>query len=350
MEKRYQIFVSSTYDDLQQEREHVINELHKVGYLAVGMEQFPATDEGQIEYIRPIIDRSDYYVVIVRGRYGSLTGSGISYTETECDYALEMKKPVLSFLFKDPSQLKRGEFDNDPASIQKLEEFRKKLQSRGNVKFWENSTELVNHIKNSIFEIVANRPGVGWIRGDQALDPAVYKELEDERRKNAELRAKLDKFENQDIVFPSHLAHGNDIAQIEYTVSERVGQNTPNNKYSTNFSISWDDLFQKLVESIRLEESESGICTKIREIIREISKIDKHLNVAVKPISLEQVRHHFEALGLIKAVSKARKQTKLLRTVNDFYGLDDVYLVWTLTDKGRQYISQLKAARRPSGS
>jgi hypothetical protein len=43
--KRYQIFVSSTHADLKEEREAVINELTKVGYIAVGMEQFPATDE-----------------------------------------------------------------------------------------------------------------------------------------------------------------------------------------------------------------------------------------------------------------------------------------------------------------
>jgi hypothetical protein len=59
---RYQIFVSSTHSDLKKERESVINELTKIGYIAVGMEQFPATDEEQMEYIRPIIDESDYYI------------------------------------------------------------------------------------------------------------------------------------------------------------------------------------------------------------------------------------------------------------------------------------------------
>jgi hypothetical protein len=56
MNTRYQIFVSSTYSDLQKEREHVINELTRIGYIAVGMEQFPATDEEQLEYIQKIID------------------------------------------------------------------------------------------------------------------------------------------------------------------------------------------------------------------------------------------------------------------------------------------------------
>jgi hypothetical protein len=74
MDKRYQIFVSSTYSDLKEERERVINELTRVGYIAVGMEQFPATDEEQLDYIRRIIDESDYYVVIIRGKYGDISG------------------------------------------------------------------------------------------------------------------------------------------------------------------------------------------------------------------------------------------------------------------------------------
>jgi len=65
MNTRYQIFVSSTYSDLHKERERVIYELTRNGYIAVGMEQFPATDQAQLEYIRLIIDDSDYYVVIM---------------------------------------------------------------------------------------------------------------------------------------------------------------------------------------------------------------------------------------------------------------------------------------------
>jgi hypothetical protein len=87
MDKFYQVFVSSTFDDLKDERQQVTNTLAKAGYVAAGMELFPATDQQQLEYIKRIIDRSDYYVVIVGGRYGSLANNGLSYTENEFDYA-----------------------------------------------------------------------------------------------------------------------------------------------------------------------------------------------------------------------------------------------------------------------
>jgi Domain of unknown function (DUF4062) len=42
MEKRYQIFVSSTYEDLQEERREVMQSLLKMNCIPTGMELFPA--------------------------------------------------------------------------------------------------------------------------------------------------------------------------------------------------------------------------------------------------------------------------------------------------------------------
>jgi hypothetical protein len=67
MDKVYQVFVSSTYSDLKDERRHVSETLAKAGYIPAGMELFPATDQQQLEFIKRIIDRCDYYVVIIGG-------------------------------------------------------------------------------------------------------------------------------------------------------------------------------------------------------------------------------------------------------------------------------------------
>jgi len=115
--KRYQIFVSSTQADLRDEREAIINALTKIGYIAVGMEQFPATDEEQMDFIRPVIDDSDYYIVVVKGRYGSLGTDGVSYTEKEFRYAAQQKKPAMAFLYKDITQLLISDTDNDHVKL-----------------------------------------------------------------------------------------------------------------------------------------------------------------------------------------------------------------------------------------
>jgi hypothetical protein len=45
MQKRYQVFVSSTYEDLKQERAEVMQALLELECMPAGMELFPASSE-----------------------------------------------------------------------------------------------------------------------------------------------------------------------------------------------------------------------------------------------------------------------------------------------------------------
>ena len=87
MDKRYQVFLSSTYADLKDERRAVIQALMEMDCIPAGMELFPSTDDEQFSFIKKVIDDCDYYVLIIGGRYGSTTPEGLSYTEQEYDYA-----------------------------------------------------------------------------------------------------------------------------------------------------------------------------------------------------------------------------------------------------------------------
>lgn len=89
MDKKYQVFVSSTYEDLQEERKAVMEALLQMNCFPVGMEYFNASDESQWDVIKQLIDECDYYVLIVAGRYGSVEEStGKSYTQKEFEYAV----------------------------------------------------------------------------------------------------------------------------------------------------------------------------------------------------------------------------------------------------------------------
>ena len=71
MDKRYQVFVSSTYEDLIEERLEVMKALLELDCIPCGMEYFPAANEDQWTFIKKLIDVCDYYVVIIGGKYGS---------------------------------------------------------------------------------------------------------------------------------------------------------------------------------------------------------------------------------------------------------------------------------------
>src|SRR3954452_2028429 len=109
----YKVFVSSTYDDLREERAELQKALLKLKCLPVGMELFPSADDETWDFIRKQIDDSDYYVVVVAGRYGSEYTDGVSFTEKEYDYARESGKRVIAFLHGDPKNIPIGKTDSD---------------------------------------------------------------------------------------------------------------------------------------------------------------------------------------------------------------------------------------------
>lgn len=127
MEKRYQVFVSSTYADLKNERQNVIRTLMEMDCIPAGMELFPAADEEQLDFIKSIIDDCDYYLIIVGGRYGSTMPDGISYTEKEYDYAVEQDLKIIALLHESPDDIPVGKSETDPHLRERLKDFKVKL-------------------------------------------------------------------------------------------------------------------------------------------------------------------------------------------------------------------------------
>ena len=89
IKKKLQVFVSSTYLDLQAERQAAVEAILKAGHIPAGMELFAAGDQSQLDTIRRWIDESDVFMLIMGGRYGSIDPkTSLSYIELEYDYAV----------------------------------------------------------------------------------------------------------------------------------------------------------------------------------------------------------------------------------------------------------------------
>jgi len=167
MDKRYQVFVSSTFADLQVERQHVIQALLSLDFIPSGMELFPASDDDQWTFIKRVIDDCDYYLLILAGRYGSTDSDGLGFTEKEFDYALSVKKPVISFIHKNPGSLGYDVSEQDPKLRKKLEAFRKKAEGKM-VQFWTNPDQLGARVSTSLPKLVVSHPAEGWVRARYA--------------------------------------------------------------------------------------------------------------------------------------------------------------------------------------
>jgi Domain of unknown function (DUF4062) len=172
---KYQIFVSSTYEDLKDERNEVIKACLNMGHIPVGMEMFNAADEEQWQVITRTIDQCDYYVVIVAHRYGS-TVDGISFTEKEYDYAVSQGVPVLGFIIDNDARWASNRIDKDHASVEALTRFKVKVKQKM-VRSWSDKSELQAHFAVSLAQSVNLNPRRGWIRAPEAADADVAQSI-----------------------------------------------------------------------------------------------------------------------------------------------------------------------------
>lgn len=172
MQKKYQIFISSTYIDLIEERQKVQDAILSLYHFPIGMEMFSAADEEQWKIIQETIDSSDYYILIIGHRYGSIieegSDAGISYTQKEFRYAKSKGIPILAF-FADRSVPIDSKYLESDAAREKLDDFKDEVSHKRHIRTWYNSDDLKAKVLSALHmqfqrdaEHNKNRPG--WVR------------------------------------------------------------------------------------------------------------------------------------------------------------------------------------------
>lgn len=193
---KYQVFISSTFEDLHQDRQHVTFEILKAGHIPAGMEGFPATQDRGWKIIQRTIDRSDYYVVIVAGMYGSVDDeTSLSWTRKEYRYAKE-KMPVLAFI-REEGHITGDKADKDPEKQRELAAFKKELKDAHHCERWTTVEDLRAKVAQALHlniqedEAEGNaRPG--WFRGDEVpASPTALEEFARLSADNGEMRQRL---------------------------------------------------------------------------------------------------------------------------------------------------------------
>lgn len=300
MEKRYQIFISSTYDDLKKERDAVIRVCLNMGHIPVGMEMFSAGDEQQWEIIRRTIDDSDYYVVIVGHRYGSAIDHQ-SYTEREYDYALEVGVPVIGCVIDESIALPGNLSEYELRNRAKWLDFKDKVKKK-QVAFWKNPDELENKVMGALVKITTARPREGWVRASTLPSAKVAEELSRLSHENAQLRQQLilvDETNRErrqakisiDRITQINIGKVKCRKTIEYYVEEITGREKPVFEDSEVES-SWTgrEMFLAIAPSISLGAEKRGINAKLKNAIKkEMGLDDRNDDVEIDHDAIDQI-------------------------------------------------------------
>lgn len=350
MEKKYQVFVSSTYKDLTQERQEVMQALLELDCIPVGMELFPAADDDQWTLIKNLIDDCDYYILIIGGRYGSLSPSGVSYTQMEYEYALLKEIPIISFLHKNPDSISIAKSDFDPAFRDKLQKF-KLLAEQKLVRYWETPGDLGSMVSRSLMKLIKTKPRPGWVK-------AIYLPSEDTANQILELKTLVERLtvelEEVSSKIPKgteELSQGDDIIQISYTVTAKIDYELTNSARWDDYDViltketplTWNEIFADIGPNLLNECTEKAMRDDINNLIKRKNSSDifNELanqarypdNFAIIDSDFHTVKIQLRALQLIKESPKRRS-------------IKDMKPYWTLTSYGDAVMNRLRAVKK----
>ena len=315
MDKKYQVFISSTYQDLIEERKIVQDIILTQDCIPAGMESFVATDSKQFDVIKRVIDLCDYYILIIGKRYGSINDeTGLSYTEMEYDYAVEKGIPVLVFCIDDKAELEPDKIEQDEDKKLKLKALITKSMKQRMGGMWRSHVDLIRLVSASISKAKITEKRPGWIRGD-------YKESEEVQR----LKSKIEnlKKENENLKSESReLAFDNYSYTIKYSYYTRNKNNYSILKKSKK-KTTLSEIFKFLSMSI------SGYCvtkdfidTKLKDFINDKQNITLEDSQIV-----EKLLNQFENLNFLEKEVKdncykyklTAKGEKIKNELNLFY-------------------------------
>lgn len=282
-----QVFISSTYKDLIEERQAAVEAVLKADHIPAGMELFKAGDESQLTVIKNWIDQSDIYMLIVGGRYGSIEPkSGLSYTHLEFKMAIESGIPMFVIILKEEmTSRKILSTDNLLKSVDvfetklKIKKLHKKFvdEVAGDnriVSFVDNIDHLKAEIFVSLNNVIKTKNLTGWVRAD---DSQLISE-------NLELK-KINKALNEEINFLK-----NKSTNVYSSVTEAVILQQP-----TIDNISGGLSMNQIVEYLRHEYLTADLPYDIRIDNNIVSRHPTALEIFVTPSITRK---------LIKGISK----------------------------------------------
>lgn len=297
------------------------------------MELFPATDEDAWTLITEVIDGCDYYVLILGGKYGSTNPDGFGYTEMEFDYASEIGKPILCFLYENLGELTSSKVESSEIGKERLERFRKKAEEK-HCKYWSSAHDLGGKVSRSLIQLKKKHPSDGWVPGRYAADQKMLSEIEQMRTRIVELE--YEALTKKDVPPPNYEEFVG--GQDSFATSVDLKINAKEDHEETVLRTTWDHLFSycgpALIGECTSEEFKEKVQLCFWHLVPDkLTESNSYRNVIIRHVTEDQILIQFQALGLMEPGDKKRT-------------VSDTRTYWKLTPFGEKHLIQVRALRR----
>ena len=268
----------------------------------------------------------------------------------EYEYAISRKKPVITFLHREPGKLPADHTEKDPEQAKKLEDFRN-LAQRKAVRYWTTPADLGSVVSRSLVKLIKDKPAIGWVKADSLPSQEATQEIQKLRGQVAELQRALKTVRATAPKEAAPLAQGEDQFEIEYTFHAYGGYL---DRYSASYSVSWSQIFLWLaplmingVEDYRLKGELNRMIEEANiEAIREAgaSKYPR----PKKPFPMPSWRDDGFAPQNFMIDSAAFDAIQVQLLALKFIKKTGNY--WTLTSYGMAQMAELRAIRKTDKS
>jgi hypothetical protein len=193
MPKKYHIFVSSTADDLKNERQALCRIIFELGHIPICADSLDITEKAGWRIIKKNIADSDYFISLVAHRYGQLPeglGGRAGSAEIEYAQAIRARVPVLALIIADKARWKDAKKDKERKLVGALNEFKEKLRSHPYAE-WLNMQDLNQNARELLSRELALNPAGAWVPGSEQAAPETANALGRLMADNEELRRRL---------------------------------------------------------------------------------------------------------------------------------------------------------------
>lgn len=324
--KKHQVFISSTYSDLKDERRKILDILLMADCIPAGMEAFVASDVEQFEVIKKVIDLCDYYILIIGKRYGSINEeSGLSYTEMEYEYAIEKGIPVLVFALDESVDLPEEKTETEPSKINALKLFRQKALTNRLANIWKTQEELVGAVAIAIMRAKNEIQRPGWQRGTEYDEASLRREIMDLQHEKAKITAELNETKKELI----SLTEKNDYAFEDCLIKVK-------------YHYYWNKQRKSDTKDVELSEIFGIISTEMLDVSISEYAVENTLNDSL--FANISTSCYFSDKQFVKRVLL---QLKAVGLVYSKWSKDKSNLFWGLTSKGEQVRDRLILIKKP---
>jgi hypothetical protein len=296
MTKKYFVYISSSLEDLKNERRDLVKVVAEIGAVPVSMDAFDISDKNEQKLIRKVIEECDYFLNLTAHKCGTLLGKTFAQ-ELEFSWAEKGGVPVIALVIDEKARWKASKKEQSPELVKALGAFKKRLLVHSS-ETWISQADLRQKAQGLLIRTMNLNPRRGWVSGAEAIDPSVANEFSRLIQENENLKNQI------------RMERGNLVSRVKEQM-KRALKMLAVNKLSLSFwytpGENWENTTQfRYLRLFRLLTPELSLPKTTAEISRFLGNIlNPDLNKTVRkdyPVPTNTIKKLMADLALLKLV------------------------------------------------